>query len=128
MIKLYKIRIGEKVYEVEVEAVSEKEGSIATSKDVKNEPEEKIDEHNSAQNNISNSIENGEAINAPMQGLIVDVKVEAGQKVKAGDEIVILEAMKMENPIVASKDGTVLAVKVSKGSTVNTGDTLIILS
>ena len=128
MIKLYKIRIGEKVYEVEVEAVSEKEGSIATSKYVKNEPEEKMDEHNSAQNNISNSSENGEAINAPMQGLIVDVKVEAGQKVKAGDEIVILEAMKMENPIVTSKDGTVLAVKVSKGSTVNTGDTLIILS
>ena len=128
MIKLYKIRIGEKVYEVEVEAVSEKKGSIATSKDVKNEPEEKMDEHNSAQNNISNSSENGEAINAPMQGLIVDVKVEAGQKVKAGDEIVILEAMKMENPIVTSKDGTVLAVKVSKGSTVNTGDTLIILS
>lgn len=87
-----------------------------------------MNEHNSAQNNISNSIENGEAINAPMQGLIVDVKVEAGQKVKTGDEIVILEAMKMENPIVASKDGTVLAVKVSKGSTVNTGDTLVILS
>ncbi len=126
MIKLYKIRIGEKVYEVEVEAISEKEGSIVTSKDVKNEPKEKkVD--NSAQDNVSNSSENGEAINAPMQGLIVDVKVEAGQKVKAGDEIVILEAMKMENPIVAPKDGAILAVKVSKGSTVNTGDTLVIL-
>lgn len=63
-----------------------------------------------------------------MQGLIVDVKVETGQKVKAGDEVVILEAMKMENPIVAPKDGTILEIKVSKGSTVNTGDTLVILS
>ena len=119
MIKLYKIRIGEKVYEVEVEAVSEKEGSITTSNNVDNEPEE---------NEVSNSIENSEMINAPMQGLIVDVKVETGQKVKAGDEVVILAAMKMENTIVAPKDGTILEIKVSKGSTVNTGDTLVILS
>lgn len=128
MIKLYKIRIGEKVYEVEVEAVSEKEGSINTSNNVNNEPGEKKIEHNSSLNEVSNSIENGEMINAPMQGLIVDVKVETGQKVKAGDEVVILEAMKMENPIVAPKDGTILEIKVSKGSTVNTGDTLVILS
>ena len=128
MIKLYKIRIGEKVYEVEVEAVSEKEGSINTSNNVDNELEEKKIEHNSSLNEVSNSIENSEMINAPMQGLIVDVKVETGQKVKAGDEVVILEAMKMENPIVAPKDGTILEIKVSKGSTVNTGDTLVILS
>ncbi|ERL26520.1 hypothetical protein HMPREF9108_00940 [Leptotrichia sp. oral taxon 225 str. F0581] len=128
MIKLYKIRIGEKVYEVEVEAVSEKEGSITTSNNVDNEPKEKKIEHNSSLNEVSNSIENSEMINAPMQGLIVDVKVETGQKVKAGDEVVILEAMKMENPIVAPKDGTILEIKVSKGSTVNTGDTLVILS
>ena len=128
MIKLYKIRIGEKVYEVEVEAVSEKEGSIITSNNVNNEPREKKIEDNSPLNEVSNSIENGEMINAPMQGLIVDVKVETGQKVKAGDEVVILEAMKMENPIVAPKDGTILEIRVSKGSTVNTGDTLVILS
>ena len=128
MIKLYKIRIGEKVYEVEVEAVSEKEGSINTSNNVNNEPREKKIEDNSPLNEVSNSIENSEMINAPMQGLIVDVKVETGQKVKAGDEVVILEAMKMENPIVAPKDGTILEIKVSKGSTVNTGDTLVILS
>ena len=125
MIKLYKIKIGEKVYEVEVETVTEKEGSISTNSNY----DQKIRGKNDfTQNKINNSVEIGKPIKAPMQGLIVDIKVEAGQKVKAGDEIVILEAMKMENPIVASKDGTVLAVKVSKGSTVNTGDTLIILS
>ena len=63
-----------------------------------------------------------------MQGLIVDIKVESGQKVKTGDEIVILEAMKMENPIVAPKDGTISAIKVSKGDSVNSDDILAILS
>jgi len=128
MIKLYKIRIGEKVYEVEVEAVSEKEGSITTSNNVDNEPKEKKIEHNSSLNEVSNSIENSEMINAPMQGLIVDVKVETGQKVKAGDEVVILEAMKMENPIVAPVDGTVEKIHISKGDTVETGALLISLS
>ena len=128
MIKLYKIRIGEKVYEVEVEAVSEKEGSITTSNNVDNEPKEKKIEHNSSLNEVSNSIENSEMINAPMQGLIVDVKVETGQKVKAGDEVVILEAMKMENPIVAPCDGTVSEIRVTKGDTVNTDDILAVLS
>jgi len=63
-----------------------------------------------------------------MQGLIVDVKVKAGQKVKTGDEIVILEAMKMENPIVAPCDGTVSEIRVTKGDTVNTDDILAVLS
>ena len=128
LINLYIISIGDKFYDVLVDSVSEKEGSISTSNNVDNELEEKKIEHNSSLNEVSNSIENSEMINAPMQGLIVDVKVETGQKVKAGDEVVILEAMKMENPIVAPKDGTILEIKVSKGSTVNTGDTLVILS
>ena len=67
-------------------------------------------------------------INAPMQGLIVDVKVETGQKVKAGDEIIILEAMKMENPIVAPCDGVINEIKVTKGDKVNTDDVLAVLS
>ena len=72
--------------------------------------------------------EGKETIKAPMQGLIVDVKVKAGQKVKTGDEIVILEAMKMENPIVAPCDGTVSEIRVTKGDTVNTDDILAVLS
>ncbi len=63
-----------------------------------------------------------------MQGLIVDVKVKAGEKVKAGDEIIILEAMKMENPIVAPCDGVINEIKVSKGDKVNTDDVLAVLS
>ena len=63
-----------------------------------------------------------------MQGLIVDVKVKAGEKVKAGDEIVILEAMKMENPIVAPCDGVIDEIKVIKGAKVNVDDVLAVLS
>ena len=69
-----------------------------------------------------------EVIKAPMQGLIVDVKVKTGEKVKAGDEIIILEAMKMENPIVAPCDGVINEIKVTKGDKVNTDDVLAVLS
>ena len=61
-------------------------------------------------------------VKAPMPGNILDVKVAAGASVKAGDVLVILEAMKMENEIVAPQDGTVASVNVNKGDTVNSGD------
>ena len=62
-----------------------------------------------------------------MPGNINDVRVSAGQQVKKGDILVILEAMKMENEIMAPHDGTVASVNVNKGATVNTGDTLVTL-
>ena len=65
------------------------------------------------------------AVKAPMPGNILDVKVKAGASVKAGDVLVILEAMKMENEIVAPQDGTVASVNVNKGDTVNSGDVLV---
>ena len=64
-------------------------------------------------------------VKAPMPGNILDVKVAAGASVKAGDVLVILEAMKMENEIVAPQDGTVASVNVNKGDTVNSGDVLV---
>ena len=65
------------------------------------------------------------AVKAPMPGNILDVKVAAGASVKAGDVLVILEAMKMENEIVAPQDGTVASINVNKGDTVNSGDVLV---
>ena len=61
-------------------------------------------------------------VQSPMPGNINAVKFSAGQSVKAGDVIIILEAMKMENEIVAPKAGTLKGVFVTKGATVNTGD------
>ena len=65
------------------------------------------------------------SVKAPMPGNILDVKVKAGDSVKAGDVLAILEAMKMENEIVAPQDGTVASVNVNKGDTVNSGDVLV---
>ena len=64
------------------------------------------------------------AVTAPMPGNILDVKVKAGDSVKAGDTLLILEAMKMENEISAPQDGTVASVNVRKGDVVNSGDLL----
>ena len=70
----------------------------------------------------------GEAVNAPMPGNILKVNVKAGDAVKEGQVLVVLEAMKMENEIMAPKDGTVAQVVVSKGASVNTGDALIVIA
>lgn len=69
----------------------------------------------------------GTQVKAPMPGTILAVKASAGQAVKAGDVIVVLEAMKMENDIVAPCDGTVKEIVVTKGTTVNTDDVLAII-
>ena len=63
-----------------------------------------------------------------MPGNILDVKVAAGQSVKKGDVLIILEAMKMENEIMAPRDGVVGSVSVTKGATVSSGDVLLTLN
>ncbi|GAB1508720.1 acetyl/propionyl/methylcrotonyl-CoA carboxylase subunit alpha [Actinophytocola sp. KF-1] len=66
----------------------------------------------------------GDAVAAPMQGTIVKIAVEDGQTVEAGDLIVVLEAMKMENPVTAHKAGTVTGLNVGQGETVTQGTVL----
>ena len=69
----------------------------------------------------------GTQVKAPMPGSILAVKASVGQAVKAGDVLVVLEAMKMENDITAPCDGTVKEIVVTKGTTVNTDDVLVII-
>ena len=63
-----------------------------------------------------------------MPGNILDVRVKPGDSVKAGDTLVVLEAMKMENEISAPQDGTIASVNVAKGDTVGSGDLLCSLN
>lgn len=69
----------------------------------------------------------GDAVTSPMPGNILKVMVKAGDSVKRGQVLLILEAMKMENEIVAPKDGVVQAVNVNEGNTVDTGASLVVL-
>ncbi|MBO5052029.1 MAG: biotin/lipoyl-binding protein, partial [Clostridia bacterium] len=67
-------------------------------------------------------------VTAPMPGTILGVDVTVGQAVKKGDNLCILEAMKMENAIPAPQDGTVASINVTKGASVNAGDVLVTLN
>ncbi|ACR18271.1 ATP-grasp domain-containing protein [Corynebacterium kroppenstedtii] len=67
----------------------------------------------------------GDAVVAPMQGTIIKVNVEEGQEVQEGETVVVLEAMKMENPVKATKSGTVTGLDVEEGKGVSKGDPLM---
>ena len=69
----------------------------------------------------------GKTVTSPMPGTILNINVTNGQSVRAGEILLVLEAMKMENDIVAPSDGIVKQVLVTKGSTVETDQVLVII-
>ena len=74
------------------------------------------------------ALASGEVVKAPMPGNILKINVAPGQKVEEGDVLIVLEAMKMENEIVATKAGTVAQIAVSKGAVVETGAPLVVIA
>ena len=127
----YQINLNGRVYEVEVEAttamlLSEYE-AVAPAPVAAAAPAEAAPTVPAAAPAAPAVTGAGEAVNAPMPGNILKVNVNVGDKVKAGTVLVVLEAMKMENEIMAPKDGTVTQVLVSKGSTVDTGAPLVVV-
>jgi len=109
--KVYKIKVNGKAYEVEVEAVDEVKGHIETAEKAP----------------ATAPIAGGAKIKAPMAGTILGVKVAVGDTVNVGDTVVILEAMKLENEVKSQVAGKVAEIKVSKGSAVKNGDAIIIV-
>ena len=116
--KKFNITVNGTRYEVEVEEV-ESSGAVASA------PVTVASEASVAAPAVPAE---GEAVTAPMPGNILKVNVKAGDAVKKGDVLCVLEAMKMENDIKAGRDAVVASVQVSQGSTVNTGDVLVSLS
>lgn len=112
--KKYHITLNGKVYEVEIEEVAN--GNV-TNKNTKSLP--------TVSSKTETNISNGECITAPMPGTIVNVLVRKGQLVKKGQVVAILEAMKMENEIVATVDGCIESINVDKGQNVSLGDNLL---
>ena len=109
--KVYKVKVNGKVFEVEVEAVDEVKGNIQTE----TKQEEKV--VSSGDNNIV----------APIAGKVLDVKVSVGDMVKKGQTVAIVEAMKLENEIQSAYDGKVVAINIKKGDDVKNKDVLIVL-
>lgn len=110
--KVYKIKVNGKVYEVEVE-VFEKEGIIEDD-NIKNS---KILDHK-----IS-----GELVKSPIQGKVLSVNTKKGDKVLKGDVLLIIEAMKMENEIIANVSGIVDEVFVMQGKQVDSEEVLLVI-
>lgn len=115
--KVYKIKLNNKVYEVEVE-VSNNSGSIQM-------PAAPVAAPVAQAAPAPVNAEGGQKIEIPMPGTILDIRVKVGQKVNKGDVIAVLEAMKMENEIVAPVSGEIIAVGVAKGDAVNVGNLLV---
>jgi len=131
MLKKYKISVDGKSYEVEVEDVASSASANvriapATAPAAAPAPETAAAPQVSATKPVSAPTDiKGEILRAPMPGTILSVAASVGQAVKRGDILLVLEAMKMENEIVAHIDGTISGIYVQKGSTVNAGDTLV---
>ncbi|MBP3503618.1 MAG: biotin/lipoyl-binding protein [Bacilli bacterium] len=117
--KVYKVKVNGKVYEVELESVSEKAGNIAAPVAAQAAAPQ------AAPQPVASGAGNEQK--APMAGTILDVKVSVGQQVNAGDVLFILEAMKLENEVVAEFSGVVKSIAVSKGTAVQNGQVLVVI-
>ena len=118
--KKYNITVNGTVYEVIVE---EADGATVAQAPVYTAPAAPVAAPKAAAPKAP-AAQGGTPVNAPMPGTILDVKVSAGQSVKKGDVICVLEAMKMENDIPAPCDGVVASINVQKGASVAANDIL----
>lgn len=115
------ITVNGQQYDVEVEEVRNVKNSVPTSTNSVASKQTSASASAPAATSKNGSIK----VNAPMPGSILKINVNTGDLVKKGQSLLILEAMKMENEIVAPADGKITAVKVTKGQTVNMAQPLI---
>lgn len=115
--KTYRVKYKENIYELGIELISETEAAevkadqvtIPKTQEISNQP----------------SSNESEQLLAPLPGKIFDVKVSNGTKVKKGDLLLIIEAMKLENEILAPRDGVIKRLNKNKGESVASGESLL---
>jgi glutaconyl-CoA/methylmalonyl-CoA decarboxylase subunit gamma len=123
------IKVDGKEYDVEVEETDEGKILVHCNGDVY-----EVETAQSKEASIFSKLKKKEieedgksAIVAPLPGIIYDIKVKKGDKVKEGQSLIMLIAMKMENDISATKEGTIKELKVKKNDKVNKGDILLVI-
>ena len=129
----YKVTLNNRVYEVEVEQgqamlIDEYELSAPAAPAASAAPAAAAPAAAPAAAAAPVSVAAGEPVKSPMPGNILRIEVSQGQQVKEGDVLMVLEAMKMENEIVATKSGTIAQIAVSKGAVVETGAVLAVIA
>ena len=112
--KIYKIKVNGKSYRVELEEIEQVESTPLEEK--KRQENKKI---------VNN--DGGHEVPSPIQGQVTNIKVKVGDKVKKGDVLLIIEAMKLENEVVSPFEGEVTQVLVTKGQNVKAKETIIII-
>ena len=117
--KRYNITVNGKAYDVAVEEVGADSPASVVSAPVQAAPAPTAAP--------AAPVAEGTKVSAPMPGTILDIKVAVGDTVEAGQAIVVLEAMKMENNINADRDGKIIEIKVHKGDSVLEGADLVVI-
>ncbi len=121
--KVYKIKVNGKSYRVELEAI-ENVGSPATVSEAK--PSAPAPAAAAPAPKADGPVAGNEVL-APIQGVVSNVLVKVGDKVKKGDQLLIIEAMKLENPVVSPFDGEVAEILVAKGQNVAAKDRIVVV-
>lgn len=126
------VKVNGREYEVEVEEIDGKSPESKTpARNMTKKNGNPMDEGREVAASVLTTqkvqLEEGRQVKAPLAGNILSIKVKNGERVKRGDVLLTLEALKLENEITSPCDGTVLSINVEVGSSVNTGDVLVII-
>lgn len=135
MLKRYNVTVNGVQYQVEVEEVN---GEFASAPVVQAQASQVVTQEQPAaptakqvevKEEVKKSVvaAEGERVECPMPGTILSINIAEGQTIKEGQVMFVLEAMKMENEIMAPRDCKIVQVAVSKGAAVNTGDLLVVI-
>jgi len=125
--KKFQITFKGQVYELDVEEISDKKPAVQKTASAPISTSAPIAVPSSTPKVAPTAPAGAQTVSAPMPGKILTINIKAGDSVKRGDVIFILEAMKMQNEIMATQDGKVSDVSVAVGQTVSTGDILAVL-